>query len=73
VKIDLWLAAAVALDVIKLLREVNAGRNVIKFIDDFDDHLTVLKMRTTALLEEMKATERYQQAEAARLKSEAES
>jgi hypothetical protein len=71
VQTDLWLAAAVALDVMKLLREVNTGRNVIEFIDGFDEHLVILEMRTAVLLEEMKATERYQKAEAARLVAEA--
>lgn len=65
VQTDLWLIAAVALDVMKLLREVNTGHNVIKFIDQFDNHLMVLESRIAALLEEMKATERYQRAEAA--------
>lgn len=66
VQTDFWLAAAVALDVLKLLREVNTGRNVIEFIDQFDNHLIVLESRIAVLLEEMKATERYQEAEAAR-------
>jgi hypothetical protein len=67
VQIDLWLAAAVALDVMKLLREVNEGRDVVEFIDGVDGHLIVLETQAAVLLEEMKATERYQKAEAARL------
>jgi hypothetical protein len=55
----------------KLLREVNTRRNVIEFIDQFDNHLVVLESRVAVLLEEMKATERYQRAEAARLAAEA--
>jgi hypothetical protein len=62
VRADLWLAAAVALDVMKLLREVNTGREVIEFIDDFDDHLMILETRVVTLAEEIKATERYQKA-----------
>jgi hypothetical protein len=70
VQIDLWLAAAVALDVMKLWRAVNMGRNVIEFINGFDGHLMVLESRTAVLLDEMKATERYQKAEAARRAAE---
>jgi hypothetical protein len=62
VQVDLWLAGAVALDVMKLLREVNTGRNVIEFTDNFDNHLFVLERRVVALSDEMKATERYQNA-----------
>jgi len=64
VQTDLWLCAAVALDVMKLFREVNTGRNVVEFIDNFDNHLSVLETRVVARLEEMKATERYQKAAA---------
>ena len=71
VKLDLWLAAAVALDVMKLFREVNQGHNVIEFFEGFDAHLTTLENRVVALMEEMKATERWQRAEAARLAAEA--
>lgn len=60
VRTDLWLSAAVALDVMKLLREVNTGRNVVEFIDHFDNHLLVLETRIVTLLDEMKTTERYQ-------------
>jgi hypothetical protein len=65
VQTDLWLCAAVALDVMRLLREVNAGLNVAEFIEDFDNHLMVLEMRVVALFKEMTATERYQKAAAA--------
>lgn len=64
VKTDLWLAAAVALDVMKLMREVNNGRNVVEFIENFDNHLLVLEDRVVRFANEMKATERYQQAAA---------
>jgi hypothetical protein len=43
VKLDLWLAMAVALDVMKLFREVNQGHNVIEFVQGFDGHLATLE------------------------------
>jgi hypothetical protein len=64
VQVDLWLAAATALDVMILLREVNTARNVIEFMDNFGDHLSVLERRVVTLTNEMKATERYQNAAA---------
>jgi hypothetical protein len=65
VQTDLWLCAAVALDVMKLLREVNTGLDVAEFTENFDNHLLVLERRVAVLLEKMKATERYQKAAAA--------
>ena len=62
VKLDLWLAMAIALDMMKLFREVNQGRNVIKFVENFDLHLATLEERTVALWNEIGATERMQRA-----------
>jgi hypothetical protein len=62
VQVDLWLAGAVALDVMKLLREVNTGRNVIEFTENFDNHLFVLERRVGVLSDEMKATDRFRKA-----------
>lgn len=71
VKLDLWLATAVALDVMKLFREVNQGYNVIEFVEGFEGYLAMLENRVVALMDEMKTTDRWQRAEAARLAAQA--
>jgi hypothetical protein len=66
VKTDLWLASAVALEVMDLFHGVNKGRNVIDFTATFPEHLARLERDTSALLAELQATERYQNAMAIR-------
>jgi hypothetical protein len=59
VKSDLWLASAVAIEIMDLFFGVNQGRNVIEFISGFPDHLHRAASDTEALLAELKDSERY--------------
>ncbi|KYG19477.1 hypothetical protein SE92_03725 [Bradyrhizobium sp. AT1] len=62
VKIDLWLSASVALDVMDLFYGVNQGRDVITFMDHFPEFFTRLQSDTEALRQEIMATDRAQAA-----------
>jgi hypothetical protein len=62
VKTDLWLASAIALDLMDLFYGVNKGRNVIGFIDDFPAYLKQFESDTAALRVEMMATDRFKRA-----------
>jgi hypothetical protein len=62
VKIDLWLAASIAVDLMDLFYGVNAGRNVIEFIPDFPAFIGRLQSDTASLRAEMMASPRYQAA-----------
>jgi hypothetical protein len=62
VKIDLWLAASIALDLMNLFYGVNVGRNVIEFIPNFPAFLGQLQSDTETVRAEMMTTARYQAA-----------
>jgi hypothetical protein len=44
--------------------EINEGRNVIKFVDNFFPLIHALSQRNNALRDEMMATERFKRADA---------
>jgi hypothetical protein len=60
VKIDLWLAAGIALELMDWFYGINKGRNVIAFAPSFIDEVQRLAEATDALRAEMVATDRYQ-------------
>lgn len=62
VKIDLWLTASIALEVMDLFYGVNHGSNVITFIDRFPEFFGRLQSDTEALRQEIMATDRAQAA-----------
>ena len=64
VKGDLWLVAAVALDLMDLFYGVNASRNVIEFIPDFPAHFARLHSDTATLHAGLTATDRFKAATA---------
>jgi hypothetical protein len=59
VKFDLWLTASISIDVMDFLYGVNKGRNVVKFIPNFESDLHQFHQRNRDLLTEMQSTERY--------------
>ena len=62
VKTDLWMIGNVALALLDIFYGVNQGRNVIKFVDDFQRRFSKLGADNTALDAEMTATARYKKA-----------
>lgn len=62
VKTDLWLTARVGVGLIDLLYRVNQSRNVIEFRGDFPDAFAQMGAENNALLDQMKATDRYKKA-----------
>jgi hypothetical protein len=60
VKSDLWLASAVALEIMELFYEVNIERNVIEFMPGFPEFIRRLESDTNARLAELKGADRYQ-------------
>jgi len=62
VKTDLWMIANAALTLLHFLYEVNEGRNVIKFVDNFWPLIQPLDQRSGALRAEMMATDRVKRA-----------
>jgi hypothetical protein len=64
VKSDLWLASAIALDLMDLFYGVNKGRNVVGFINNFPDYLEKFARDTEALRAEVMATDRFKSAAA---------
>jgi hypothetical protein len=62
VKFDLWLTASISIDVMDFLYGVNKGRNVVKFIPNFESDLHQFHQRNRDLLTEMQSTERYKRA-----------
>jgi hypothetical protein len=64
VRTDLWLASAIALDLMDLFYGVNKERSVIGFIDDFPVFLAKFERDTAAPRAEMMATDRFQRAAA---------
>src|SRR5215471_585481 len=62
VKVDLWLTASISIELMDLLYGVNKGRDVVKFIPNFESDLHQFHQRNSALLREMQSTERYKRA-----------
>ena len=62
VKFDLWLTASISIDLMYLLYGVNKGRDVVKFIPNFESDLHQFHQRNSALRREMQSTERYKRA-----------
>jgi hypothetical protein len=59
VRADLWHTGSIALTLMDLFYGVNQGRNVLDFFDDFPVHIDRLARENNALLDEMKATDRF--------------
>lgn len=64
VKTDLWQIGNVALTLMYFFAEINEGRNVIKFVDNFYPLIQALSQKNEVLREEMMTTERFQRADA---------
>src|SRR5262249_9318896 len=64
VKTDLWQIGQAALTLMYYFAEINEGRNVIKFVDNFFLLIHALRQRNNTLRAEMMATERFKRAEA---------
>jgi hypothetical protein len=62
VKTDLWQTASISIELMGLLYEVNKTQNVVQFISNFEHHLRRVYDDNSALLMEMKRTERYKRA-----------
>jgi hypothetical protein len=62
VKADLWLIASIGLTLMDLLYGVNQNRNVIGFSGGFPDIIGQMARDNTALLAEMRRTDRFQNA-----------
>jgi hypothetical protein len=60
VKIDLWLAASIALELMDWFYGVNTGRDVIAFAPNFVNGVQQLAKGTNALQAELMATDRFQ-------------
>jgi hypothetical protein len=72
VKTQLWMIGDVALTLMHYFYEINEGRNVIKFVDNFWPLIQPLGQRNDALRAEMMSTDRFKRAmakEAARKKA----
>jgi hypothetical protein len=59
VKTDLWLTASISIELMDLLYGVNKTQDVVQFIPNFEHHLRRIYDDNSALLTEMKSTERY--------------
>ncbi len=64
IKTDLWRVAQAALVLMHVFAEINEGRNVIKFADDFWPLIEMLRRRNNALREEMMSSDRFKRARA---------
>ena len=62
VKVGLWLTASISIELMDLLYGVNKGRDVVKFIPNFESDLHQFHQKNSALLTEMRSTERYKRA-----------
>ena len=62
VKTDLWRIGSIAITLLDLFYEVNNGRNVIKFVDNFVLLFQKLVTKDAALREEMMSSDRYKRA-----------
>jgi hypothetical protein len=75
VRTDLWMIGNVALTLLHYFYEINEGRNVIKFVDNFWPLIQALGHKNGELRAEMMSSDRYKQAmelEAARTASAAQ-
>jgi hypothetical protein len=59
IKIDRWRIADSALTLLHVFYEVNEGRDVIKFVDNFWPTIQQLGQRNEALRQEMRASDRF--------------
>jgi hypothetical protein len=55
VKVDLWLTVSTSTDVMLLLYAVNKGRDVVKFIQNFEPDLDRLQQASSALATELQS------------------
>jgi hypothetical protein len=62
VKFDLWLTASISIGLMDLLYGVNKEHDIVKFIPNFETDLQRIYQDNSALLTEMKSTERYKRA-----------
>jgi hypothetical protein len=62
VKVDLWLTASISIELMGLLYGVNKGRDVVKFIPNFESNLQRIHQANEALVSDMKSTDRYRRA-----------
>jgi len=62
IRTDLWHIGSIAITLMDLFYGVNQGRNVIDFCRDFPLHIDRLARESNALLDEMKATDRFKRA-----------
>jgi hypothetical protein len=62
VKTDLWMIGDVALTLMHYFYEINEGRNVIKFVDNFWPLIQALGNRNDVLRTEIRSTDRFKQA-----------
>src|SRR5262245_28734074 len=62
VKVDLWLTASISIELMGLLYEVTRGRDVVKFIPNFESNLQRIHQANEALVSDMKSTDRYKRA-----------
>jgi hypothetical protein len=62
VKTDLWMIGHAGLTLMYFFHEINQGRNVIKFVDNFLPVIEKLRADSNALRAEMMATERFKAA-----------
>jgi hypothetical protein len=61
VKVDLWLTVSTSTDIMILLYAVNKGRDVVKFIQNFEPDLDRLQRASTALATELQSSDHYRQ------------
>jgi hypothetical protein len=62
VKVDLWLTASISIEIMDLLYGVNKGRDVVKFIPNFESNLQRIHQADGALVADMQSTDRYKRA-----------
>jgi hypothetical protein len=72
VKTELWRIGNIAINLLYLFYAVNQSVGSIKFVDGFHAQLGGLVSRSNALRAEMMATDRYKEAEAAKVAKESE-
>jgi hypothetical protein len=62
IKVDLWLTASISIEIMGLLYGVNEGRDVVKFIPNFESTLQRIHQAHEVLVAEMQSTDRYKRA-----------
>jgi hypothetical protein len=62
VQVDLWLIAAVGVELMALLYEVNQTRSAVEFAKDFPQHLNYAARQNDAIHTEITSTDRYKRA-----------